>query len=316
VVRLFMVFVTAFMLSAPRAQAATLEEALQACSRISDADREKQCKAFVNNNKSMCSSTADKSTCESLLKYMRPAGQYNRCSSYKDAGVKVWCEAMMRREDARCAGTKTSGERTDCTYFVQALVVMDAALVGGVVEGEGVVPPQPDEGGAQVASITGFKTRSMKQSQAGTLQHWVQWGSSSGDLAQLGTVRVREAVSWTAAPAEFGAAGEYTAPGVHNGLGSTFGSSGSGEDNHSIIPTGFVYRAAANETGNSAVWKMTQVYQYSTDGQNWTDIPGSRYEITRWFEKDGTTLVAYLSKRGLDDGKSFRATVSVPGYFQ
>ena len=42
-----MVFVTAFVLSAPRAQAATLEEALQACTRISDSDREKQCKAFT-----------------------------------------------------------------------------------------------------------------------------------------------------------------------------------------------------------------------------------------------------------------------------
>ena len=70
------------------------------------------------------------------------------------------------------------------------------------------------------------------------------------------------------------------------------------------------------EDGTSQVWLMNQTYQMKVDGEEWGDVPGAQYQITRWFERKGNDLIAYAAKRGLTDGKMHRAMINVPDWFK
>ncbi len=151
---------------------------------------------------------------------------------------------------------------------------------------------------------------------ANNLHHAVEWKSSTGDLADLSHINTREHITWDAAPVEFGAAGEYTGAGEHHGLGNNNASGGNAVDDHSVVPTGFRYGLPEGQT-QSGTWMMYQQYEYKTDDMSdWAPIEGAKYEITRWYERQGNDLVAYCAKRGTGtDSTMHRAMVHVPGYF-
>jgi hypothetical protein len=166
------------------------------------------------------------------------------------------------------------------------------------------------------AALTNFKTISMDTGGANNLEHVVGWESSSGAVEDLAHIVTREHVSWDDAPAEFGPAGEYAGSGNHYGLGQNNAAGGQTTDNHSIIPTGFVYKEI-EDGKQSATWMMQQEYEFKTDDGDWQPIPGATYEITRWFERQGDNLVAYCAKRGTGgDSSMHRAMVSIPDYFK
>lgn len=109
---------------------------------------------------------------------------------------------------------------------------------------------------------------------------------------------------------EFGGTGDYAGAGQHNGLAETNAAAGGGADNHDIIPAqGFAGKNAykLDNDGTSGVWTLNQVYQMSVDGGEWTAIPNTRYQLTRWFERKGSDLIAYMSKRGIEEGTMHRA---------
>ena len=162
-------------------------------------------------------------------------------------------------------------------------------------------------------NLINFKTKSMSTG-AATLHHEVCWESSTGSIADLAHIKTRERVSWDAAPPEFGPSAEYEGSGVHNGLGSNTASGGIGVDDHSIIPPGFNFQLA--EDGSSRVWTMNQQYEMQINGEEWIPVPGGQYQITRWFERKGTDLIAYTAKRGINDGSMHRAMVQVPNWFE
>jgi hypothetical protein len=165
----------------------------------------------------------------------------------------------------------------------------------------------------QIGNITEFSTDTMSTGAAATLHHQVMWNSSTGNLEDLAHIETREEISWEAAPQEFGPDQTYSTAGTHNGHGTSQAEAGQGTDDHSIIPTGFSY--ALDAAGSSAVWKMQQNYQYKANGGEWRNIQGASYEITRWFEREGSDLVAYVAKRGISEAKGHRAMVKVPNYF-
>src|SRR5438309_1777469 len=136
-----------------------------------------------------------------------------------------------------------------------------------------------------------FHTVSISTGGAGQLEHIVGWESSTGDLTDLANVFTREHVSWDAAPAELGASGAYTGSGEHHGLGQNNSVGGITNDSHSIIPPMFVY-ASIPDGSKSETWLMHQQYEVKPAGGDWQPIPGATYEITRWFERQGQTLVA------------------------
>lgn len=167
-----------------------------------------------------------------------------------------------------------------------------------------------------MADLTNFHTVSMTTGGAGNLEHVVAWESDTGSLSDLGEVYTREHVRWDSAPAEFGPAGEYSGSGNHYGLGQNNATGGQTVDNHSIIPTGFIYQEIADAT-QSGTWMMTQEYEVKSGTADWSGIPGATYEITRWFERQGDDLVAYCAKRGTgNDSSMHRAMAHVPGYFR
>lgn len=166
------------------------------------------------------------------------------------------------------------------------------------------------------ARLINFRTVSMSAGGAANLVHVVGWESSTGSLGDLSTVYTREQVSWDGAPAEFGMSGEYAGSGVHNGLGSNNATGGQTDDNHSIIPTGFKCPEDFNNGATSAVWTMKQEYQVKTADTDWQVIPGATYEISRWFDREGRTLVVHCHKQGTgSDTTSCDAEIRVPEYF-
>ncbi len=172
------------------------------------------------------------------------------------------------------------------------------------------VPDEPGEG-AEVAAkgmLVNFRTAALSTG-AATVHHEVSWESSTGRLADLRHIETREHISWNAAPPEFGPPGAYAAAGDHYGLGTNTASGGSTADDHSIIPPEFNF--ALEEDGASPTWKMNQQYEYRSDGGDWQPILGADYQITRWFERSGTTLIAYAAKRGIHEPVMHRAMVSL-----
>lgn len=168
-----------------------------------------------------------------------------------------------------------------------------------------------------------FRTESMSTTNQNALKHILKWESSTGNLSDLSHIRTREFVEWDAPPPEFGGTGPYSRPGHHAGLGFAEASSGTGVDQHDIIPSKGDIKYTLPPNRKSARWTMRQKYQCSVNGGEWIDIPGSRYEITRWFKcKKGFlgfgsgTLVACVQKRGLDDGSVHKAKISLEKYFK
>ena len=164
--------------------------------------------------------------------------------------------------------------------------------------------------------LVNFGTSSMATGSANNLHHEVHWESSTGDLGDIAQIVTREHITWDAPPAEFGAVGEYTSSGEHYGLGDNKANGGSAVDDHSIIPTGFLYHDP--DGGTSPTWMMRQQYEFRTpESSDWQPIDGATYEITRWFERQSDDLVAYCAKRGTGrDSTMHRAMVAVPGFFK
>jgi hypothetical protein len=165
-------------------------------------------------------------------------------------------------------------------------------------------------------NLVNFGTVSMDTGSANNLHHVVGWQSDTGDLADLAHITTREHIWWDSAPAEFGPDGDYAGSGEHFGLGTNNAVGGTTVDDHSVLPPTF--RPDLPEGYEvSNVWMMYQQYEYSDDGgTSWQPIPGATYEITRWFEKQGTMLVAYCAKRGTGaDSSMHRAMVALPNYF-
>ena len=166
------------------------------------------------------------------------------------------------------------------------------------------------------ADIENWRT-TILETQANSLHHGIAWDSSTGHLPDLEGARIREHVTWTAAEVVFGPSRGYDVDGEHYGQATSDATIGSGNDFHLIIPTDFIYSTNVVDGFKSEAWIMNQGYEYTKDnGRSWQAIPESRYQITRWFERRGDDLLAYCSKRGIDEtDEMHRAALTVQGYF-
>ena len=169
----------------------------------------------------------------------------------------------------------------------------------------------------RVGTLVNFHTLSIGDG-AATLKHEVGCESDTGNLQDLDHVKTREHIEWGGAPAEFCPDAVYAADGEHFGRGDAFGSTGKGEDNHDVFPKSFKLGQVSNsftEDGTSPNWVMTQHYQMKVGEADWQDIPGAAYQITRWLERRGDTLIAYVAKRGLGESVMHRSLISLDNFF-
>jgi len=61
---------------------------------------------------------------------------------------------------------------------------------------------------------------------------------------------------------------------------------------------------------------MKQQYEVKTADTDWQPIPGASYEIRRWFERRGRTIIAHCAKAGTGtDTTSAEAQAEVPEFF-
>jgi len=154
------------------------------------------------------------------------------------------------------------------------------------------------------ASLVNFKTLSLVAQQGGSIQHQASWESDSGNLKDLGHVRVREQVSWGAAAQNVAGLLDpaYQVAGQHFGVGNAVmspGTVGSMTDNHDA--RGAWDTGILNLPGNGPFsYVCQQVYQVSNDGGNtWQDIPNSNYEIVRTVSKTRGTTKLEIRKRSV-----------------
>ena len=162
----------------------------------------------------------------------------------------------------------------------------------------------PTLGPLVAADLVNFKTTRLVAQDGGSIQHQASWESDSGDLRDLGHVRVREQVSWGAAAQNVAGLLDpaYQVAGQHFGVGNAVmspGTVGSMTDNHDARGAWDV--GILNLPGNGPFsYVCQQVYQVSNDsGNTWQDIPNSNYEIVRTVSRtQGTTKLA-IRKRSV-----------------
>jgi hypothetical protein len=189
-------------------------------------------------------------------------------------------------------------------------------------EGQAAGSGQGADGQARGVIVT-FHTMKL-EAKPTWITHTVAWDSSTGRAADLGHLKTREKVSWASgAPPAFGPPSEYTHPGQHTGIGQCPGSACRNSDDHRIVPDVFTMEGALADGQKTARWTMQQVYQYAEmDSNDWHDIAGARYSITRWIErkKDSWYVrhrdvrTAFILKESVDEHPpvTFEASIRVP----
>ncbi|RVT86543.1 hypothetical protein DXV76_00140 [Rhodobacteraceae bacterium CCMM004] len=128
----------------------------------------------------------------------------------------------------------------------------------------------------------------------GSLHHVfdLKWKSSTGDMTDLADVWTREHVKFRTSQRN-PPFNDVMPPDLEFRWGETRGAShGYGRDDHSIKPPQLVARYPYVEGSNVA----EQWYQFSPDGQTWTNIPGAAYLIHKEIRRSKGTWVFRFRK--------------------
>jgi hypothetical protein len=153
------------------------------------------------------------------------------------------------------------------------------------------------------ASLVNFRTQRMEALSGGNIRHSAVWDSDSGNLQDLASVRVRESVTWGAAPPQARPflRAEYQDAGQHFGMGNNVtspGNAGSMSDEHDAIaawgPNIFSFAGPGPIS-----YLCSQVYQYSDDNRPWNNIANSAYEIVRTVSTTRTGIKFEILKRSV-----------------
>lgn len=155
--------------------------------------------------------------------------------------------------------------------------------------------------------LVSFGTGTIAAAPNGGIKHKVVWSSSSGNLADLLHVKVREHV-WWAAPSSVTKAlvdATYKSAGEHNGMGgATLGTQGYGTDEHTGLGpfTNKIFDATLLPKGTVAELVLDQAYQMSVDGGPWQEIPNSRFKLRRRVTlTDAGKVRIEMLKKGLNN---------------
>ena len=157
------------------------------------------------------------------------------------------------------------------------------------------------------AKLVQFTTGTIAKGPNGNINHKVVWSSSTGSLADLKNVKVREHVWWDAPSAVTKALVDatYKSAGEHNGMGGvTLGTQGYGTDEHTGLGpfTQKIFDAQLLPQDAVAELVLDQVYQLSVDNGPWQDIPNSRFRLRRRVTLTDKGIVRIeLQKKGLNN---------------
>lgn len=151
-----------------------------------------------------------------------------------------------------------------------------------------------DQGAFMYVSLDENMNDQLTTLEPGSLHHVFdfKWKSTTGNMQSLADVWTREHVKFRTSQ-QSAPFNDAMPPDMEFYWGQSRGAqTGVGRDDHSIKPPKLVCRFPWTSGENIA----EQWYQYSLDGQNWKNIPGAAYLLTKGVRKSKGKWVFYFRK--------------------